>query len=83
MRWDLNGALFPLKARLIRPWLIFFPIVLEHVDESSFRQSQLGQDFEAEYLKQTAQSALAAVDDPVLWLGVGLIAAVVLYVLIK
>ena len=50
---------------------------------SSFRQSQLGQDFEAEYLKQTAQSALAAVDDPVLWLGVGLIAAVVLYVLIK
>ena len=50
---------------------------------SAFRKSQLGQDFEAEYLKQTAQSALAAVDDPVLWLGVGLIAAVVLYVLIK
>jgi len=50
---------------------------------ASLRETQLGQDFEAEYLKQTAQSALAAVDDPVLWLGVGLIAAVVLYVLIK
>jgi hypothetical protein len=50
---------------------------------SAFRKSQLGQDFEAEYLKQTAQSALMAVDDPVLWLGIGLVAAVILYVLIK
>ena len=50
---------------------------------SSFRESQLGQDFEAEYLKQMAESALTAVDDPILWLGIGLIAAVALYVLIK
>jgi hypothetical protein len=47
---------------------------------ASFRETQLGQDFEAEYLKQ---SVVTAVDDPFLWLGVGLIAAVLIYVLIK
>lgn len=49
----------------------------------TFRKTQLGQDFEAEYLHQITNDALTAVDDPLLWLGVGLCAAVLIYVLIK
>jgi len=47
---------------------------------ASLRETQLGQDFEAEYLKQTF---VAAIDDPILWFGVGLSLAVIIYVLIK
>ena len=47
---------------------------------ASLRETQLGQDFEAEYLKQTF---VTAIDDPILWFGVGLSLAVIIYVLIK
>lgn len=49
----------------------------------AFRKTQLGKDFEAEYLNQITNDALTAVDDPILWLGVGLCAAVLIYVVIR
>jgi hypothetical protein len=47
---------------------------------SAFRETELGRELEAEYVKQ---GIISTVDDPILWLGVGLFIGVVIYVLIK
>ena len=47
---------------------------------SIFRQTDLGKELEAEYIKQ---GILQTADDPILWLGIGLFVAVGIFILIK
>ena len=47
---------------------------------SIFRQTELGKELEAEYIKQ---GLIQTADDPILWLGVGLFAAVCIFILFK
>ena len=47
---------------------------------SIFRQTDLGKELEAEYIKQ---GVIQTADDPFLWLGIGLFAAVFIFILIK